>query len=66
MKLVLALTGLVVVLGSLGSYVGGRILLPEVGLTAPSYGTWLAFTVVTLLFAAPIKGLEFLMTVARR
>lgn len=42
MKTLSVLTGLValVLFGAFASYVGGRIVLPEVGLTAPEYVTW--------------------------
>lgn len=30
----------IVVVGSAAEYVGGRILLPELGLSAPEYWTW--------------------------
>lgn len=34
----------------LAFYIVGRILLPEIGLSAPGYGTWLVVTVISLLF----------------
>lgn len=36
--------------GSLGAYIIGRILLPEMGLRAPHYGTWLAISLVAIPF----------------
>lgn len=39
---------------ALGEYIVGRILLPEVGLTAPHYWTWFLVTTVAVVFTIPI------------
>lgn len=44
----LVLISCALLLAAFGAYVEGRILLPELGLTAPGYGTWVASTVITV------------------
>lgn len=47
MKAFLAVVSMYLVIcfaGAFGEYVGGRIVLPDVGLTAPEYWTWFWFT----------------------
>lgn len=49
----LVLLGVVLVgwlVGALAEYVGGRVLLPAMGLTAPGYWTWLWFTFWVIVF----------------
>lgn len=46
----LAFFAFVLFVGPLASYVSGRIVLPEMGLTAPGYGIWFASFLVILMF----------------
>lgn len=39
---------------ALASYIGGRILLPEIGLAAPQYTTWFWFYLFIIIFATPV------------
>ncbi len=43
---VLALSGTMLIVGAVGSYVTGRILFPEMGLRAPRFEIWLAIVAV--------------------
>lgn len=45
----------------LASYVAGRIVLPEMGLTAPSYGIWFAVFLVYLIFFTAFKLVQELL-----
>ena len=49
---VIALVATGVMLAALLAYLGGRIILPEMGLKAPDYGPWLAFTCVAAVGSA--------------
>jgi hypothetical protein len=40
---------------ALSEYVCGRIILPEMGLTAPGYWPWFWFTGVVLAFSVPVR-----------
>jgi hypothetical protein len=51
----------ILLFGALGDYIGGRILLPAMGLTAPGYWTWFWFMVVVLSFVTLIKFLSSLV-----
>lgn len=45
----------IVAFGALGEYIGGRILLPAIGLTAPEYWTWFWFMFWACLFIIPLS-----------
>lgn len=44
--------------GALGSYIGGRILLPEIGLTPPGYWTWWCYILIMAVFYIPIYAIK--------
>lgn len=48
-------------LGALGEYVCGRVILPAIGLTAPSYWTWFWFMFWVIVFGLILKYLEELI-----
>ena len=57
---ILAWLILSLVVGAIGLYMGGRIILPEMGLQAPGFWPWFWFNVITVSAFAAVK----LMTVA--
>jgi len=53
----LLLVGIALV-GALGEYIGGRIILPAIGLTAPGYWVWFWLMVVAMAFGIPLNLLR--------
>lgn len=45
----------ILVFGSLGEYICGRIILPAMGLEAPGYWTWFWFMTWGLFFSIPLS-----------
>lgn len=58
---VVGLMAFAVSFGALGEYVCGRILLPEVGLTAPQYWTWFWFMFFAMVFSSPLWVIRALL-----
>jgi hypothetical protein len=46
--LIFLMVTLGIMAASAGSYIAGRIVLPEMGLVAPGYGTWFWATLFTM------------------
>jgi hypothetical protein len=56
--LVALYVGVVLLLATTGEYIGGRIILPAMGLTAPGFDTWFWFTFIILLFSLVLYFLK--------
>lgn len=53
---------LVILAGAFGlplaTYIAGRILLPEMGLTAPEYWTWFWVSVIVVIVYGIVRGIQ--------